>query len=135
MNKFYHVQRLLRFDLLSKKSPFPKEPKPVRKPFQKPGKVCERVSEIFKRFQIYLLGFRDLGNPGVPYNTEFNAFEVFWNTFFLMSETKLCPRKPLGYCRKPILPEKLSWYPNGFGRIPFRFPKPFIGNLKGFREY
>ncbi len=56
-----------------KKYPFSGKLKPARKLFL----VFKRVSEHVKRFQKYLLGFRDFGNLQVFGITEFDIRKVF----------------------------------------------------------
>ena len=121
--------------LLSKKNPFPRKPKPVRKPTRKPLEVSEWVSENQNSFLKYLFGFRALGNLMVSVNTNSDTLKVLWNTFFLMPKTESYSRKPQWFSRKLILPEKLSWYSNEYARIPFWFPNKDFGNLFGFRPY
>ncbi len=65
----------------SKKNLLSGKLKTAQIPFRKPFLVYERVSSLLKRFQLYLGGFRGLGNLSVFDNTDFDARKVFQNTF------------------------------------------------------
>ncbi len=61
----------------SKKYPSPGKLISARKPYRKPFLVPERVSDLGKRSQKYLIGFRGLGNLSVSMSTDFDTRKVF----------------------------------------------------------